>query len=203
MQLTDSKEAQPKPGAFRPQVSHWALTVQAECLRVRWKASAWSTMANIGFYLPRERTWHKINDPKVKLWQALGDRGRARAEARSLPVNTGYQPTWCNVGLMSLVGYGPKHWSRHVCLIIAKTGGQGPVLYKSDKGVNDAPKGGPAEAEGISASSFHCAFVVWHLCQTVRWKSLREAKWLIFVSASHQTGLDKNSNDPRANYNED
>ena len=57
---------------------------------------------------------------------------------------------------MSLVGPGPKSGSRHICLIRASTGKQDPVLYKGDKGINDAacpPKGGPAKAKGLSASS--------------------------------------------------
>ena len=57
---------------------------------------------------------------------------------------------------MSLAGLGPKYGFRHVCLIIAWTGLQNPVLYKGDKGVSDAarlPEGGSAEAGGPSASS--------------------------------------------------
>ena len=57
---------------------------------------------------------------------------------------------------MILAEHGPKSGSKHVCLIIAKTGQQGPVLYKGDKGVNDAgrsPEGGPIKARGLSASS--------------------------------------------------
>ena len=57
---------------------------------------------------------------------------------------------------MSLAGHGPKSGSRHVCLIIAYTGQQGPVLYKGDKGVNVAAppaEGDSAEAGGRSASS--------------------------------------------------
>ena len=37
---------------------------------------------------------------------------------------------------MSLAGHGPKHGSRHRCLIIASTEQQGPVQCKGDKGVN-------------------------------------------------------------------
>ena len=47
---------------------------------------------------------------------------------------------------MILAAHGPNSGSRHICLIIASTGQQGPVLCK---GVNDAahpPEGGPAEA---------------------------------------------------------
>ena len=57
---------------------------------------------------------------------------------------------------MSLAGHGPKSESRHICLIIALIGQQGPVLYKGDKGVNDAarpPECGPAEAGSLPASS--------------------------------------------------
>ena len=75
-----------------------------------------------------------------------GGEGRARAAARALL-------DYVNEGLMSLAGHGLKFGSRHGCLIIAKTGQQGSVLYK---GVNDAvrpPEGGPAEAEVLLASS--------------------------------------------------
>ena len=54
---------------------------------------------------------------------------------------------------MSLAGLGLKSGSKHVCLIIAKTGLQGPVLYQGDKGVNVAARtleGGSAEAGGLS-----------------------------------------------------
>ena len=57
---------------------------------------------------------------------------------------------------MSLVGLEPKSGSKHVCLLIAQTGQQGPVLYKGDKGVNVAARqheGGPAEAGGLSVPS--------------------------------------------------
>ena len=52
------------------------------------------------------------------------------------------------VGLMSLAGHGPKSRSRHVCLIIASNGRQGPVLYKGDKDTAHPLKGGLAEAGG-------------------------------------------------------
>ena len=70
----------------------------------------------------------------------------ARAKAWTLLVYASHRPTYCNVGLMNLSVLGPKSWSRHVCLIIALTGQQGPVLYKGNKGVNDAahsPEGCP------------------------------------------------------------
>ena len=53
---------------------------------------------------------------------------------------------------MGLAGLGPKSGSRHICLIIAEAGKQGPVLYKGGKGVNVAahpPEGGPAEVGGL------------------------------------------------------
>ena len=57
---------------------------------------------------------------------------------------------------MSQAGYGFKHRSRHGCLLIAKTGQQGPVQYKGDTGVNLAarpPEGGPAEPRDLSTRS--------------------------------------------------
>ena len=57
---------------------------------------------------------------------------------------------------MSLAGHGPKHGSRHRCLIIASTEQRGPVLSKGVKVINNAalpPEGGPAEVGGLSASS--------------------------------------------------
>ena len=65
----------------------------------------------------------------------------------------------CNVGLMSLAGHGPKSGARHVCLIIALTGQQGPVLYKENKGVNDAARqteGGPHLARAIRPHVYIC-----------------------------------------------
>ena len=53
---------------------------------------------------------------------------------------------------MSLDGLG----SKHVYLIIAQTGLQGPVLYKGDKGVTDAacqPESSLAEVGGLTVSS--------------------------------------------------
>ena len=85
-----------------------------------------------------------------------GGEGQARAEAQALLDYAGHRPTCCNVDLMSLAGHWPKSESRHVYLIMDKTGQWGPVLLKSDKSVNDAARqveGGPAEAEGFSVSS--------------------------------------------------
>ena len=71
--------------------------------------------------------------------------------------NRGWSPAgqwWCNVGLMSLTGLGPKPGSRHKCLIIAWTGQQGPVLYKMDKAVSVAagpPEGGPAKTGDLTS----------------------------------------------------
>ena len=56
---------------------------------------------------------------------------------------------------MSLAGHEPKSGSRNVCLIIAKTGSRGPVLYKGDKGVNDTARPSErdlAEPGGLSTS---------------------------------------------------
>ena len=53
-------------------------------------------------------------------------------------------------------GHGPKSGSRQGCLIIACTRQQGSVLYKRDKGVNDAvclPEFGPAEVRDLTVSS--------------------------------------------------
>ena len=99
--------------------------------------------------LPPDRTWHKVNDPKVDYSGGYrGGEGRARAEAWALFEYAGHRPTLYNVGLMRLVGLGPKSGARHVCLVTAQTGQQGPVLYKGDKSVNVAarpPEGGPSE----------------------------------------------------------
>ena len=104
---------------------------------------------------------------------------RTRAEDRAQLVLAGHRLTWCNVGLMSLAELGPKSGSRHICLIIAYPGQQGPVQYKGDKCVNvEVP---PPEVG--SASS-------------LPWSSNRPARMPdspIFVSASHQIGLDTRS----------
>ena len=57
---------------------------------------------------------------------------------------------------MSLAGHGPKSRSSQVCLIISKTGQQGPVLYKVDKGVSNVARlseGGQTESGAFLASS--------------------------------------------------
>ena len=41
---------------------------------------------------------------------------------------------------MSLTGHWPKHWSRNWCLIIAKTGPRGPVLYNAPNDILTHPK---------------------------------------------------------------
>ena len=44
--------------------------------------------------LPLDRTWHKVNDPKVDYSGDLRDgEGRARASARALLVYAGHRPT--------------------------------------------------------------------------------------------------------------
>ena len=48
-----------------------------------------------------------------------GGEGWAWAKAQAQLDYAGHQPTYCNVGLISLAGHGPKSGSRHVCLIIA------------------------------------------------------------------------------------
>ena len=82
-----------------------------------------------------------------------GKGAREREEARTLLDYAGHRPTWCNVGLMSQAGHGPKSGSRHRCLITAKTEQHGPVLSKWDKGVyNAAPEGGPAKPFGLKSA---------------------------------------------------
>ena len=70
--------------------------------------------------------------PIIVGYEGMG--GRARTESRTLLVYAGHRLTKCNVGLMNLVGNGPKHVSRHGCLIIVLTGPRGPVQYNA---VND------------------------------------------------------------------
>ena len=63
------------------------------------------------------------------------------------------------MGLMSLAGLEPKSGSRHMCLIIAWTGQQVPVLCKGVKGVNDAarlPEGGGLLALSLPLVSIPC-----------------------------------------------
>ena len=81
-------------------------------------------MYNICRCLPSDRTRHKVNDLEADYSGDLGEgEGRTRAEARTLLVYAGHRP---------------KSRSKHVCLLIAYTGQQGPVLYKGEKGVNVA-----------------------------------------------------------------
>ena len=86
----------------------------------------------------------------IIVWIRRGE-GRARAKAWALLDYAGHWPSQCNVGLMSLAGHGPKSGSRHVYLIMIKTGQQG---------VNDAarpPEGGPTEAGGFQPQVCHGA----------------------------------------------
>ena len=94
------------------------------------------------------------------------------------------------MSLMSQTDLGPKSGSRHVCLVIAKTGPQGQVLYKGAKGVNNAahwPEGSPAETGDLTASRLPSVPFGSSLWTKVR------AKLPIFASASHQTGFDTRS----------
>ena len=89
--------------------------------------------------LSPDRTWHKINDPKVDYSGGL-EWGKVQHEPRL--DYAGHRPTSCNVGLMSLAGHGPKSGQQ--------------VLYKDDKGVNNAARpleGDPAEAGYPSTSN--------------------------------------------------
>ena len=70
---------------------------------------------------------------------------------------------------MRLARHGPKSGSSHECLIIALIWQQGPVLYKGDKGVNDAAcpsEDGPTETGGVKSAIEH-------------WPSEREAKQFV------------------------
>ena len=69
--------------------------------------------------LPPDRTWHKVNDPKVDYSRDLGE-GKVGHEPRLEPCLTMLViGPLCNVSLMSLARHGPKAGSRHVSLIIA------------------------------------------------------------------------------------
>ena len=110
---------------------------------------------------PPDRTWHKVNDPKVDYSGDLGE-WKVGHEPRVEPYWTMLViGTQCTMGPTSLAGVGPKSESRHVCLIISKTWLQGPVLYKGDKVVDDAaqpPEGGPAEFRrpfGLKSATKH------------------------------------------------
>ena len=125
----------------------------------------------------------KVKWPEGKIIvEITGGKDQAHAEARALLDCAGLQPTWCNVGLMSLAGYRPKHGSRHGCLIIAWTRQQGPGLYKGDKGVNDAahpPEGGPAEPGAFRPQVYLC----WTMPAGVK------AKNKLMLSASSPYGV--------------
>ena len=49
---------------------------------------------DICHYLPPDRTWHKVNDPKVDYSGGLGE-GWARAEPRALQVYDAARPPEC------------------------------------------------------------------------------------------------------------
>ena len=113
----------------------------------------WTNTPGKGFIclcLPPDRTWHKVNDMKVGSKSGLGE-GKVGFEPRLEPCWTllEHRLTKCNVSLMSLSGHGPKHGSRHGCLIIAKTGQRGPLLYML---VNGCCTSTQSKAEGQARS---------------------------------------------------
>ena len=71
-------------------VCHGALTVRLGCQTVHWKASAGSS--DISFWLPPDRTWDKIYDPKVDYSDGLGER-KVGHEPR-------FEPCWCSANLL-------------------------------------------------------------------------------------------------------
>ena len=109
------------------------------------------------FYLIFVSASHQTGlDPEVNYSGSLG-KGKVGHELKlELCLTMLVINSQCNVGLMNLPGHGPKSGSKHVCLIVALTGPWGQVLYKGDKGVNDAvcpPEGGSAEARDLLATS--------------------------------------------------
>ena len=101
--------------------------------------------------------------PKVQIIEGIKG---GEIPAKALLGFAGHWSTYCNVAQMSLAGHGPKHGLWHLCLIIAETGQQCPVLYKGDKCVNEAahpPEGGTAEDMCLSASSLPLQSVFWRV----------------------------------------
>ena len=94
---------------------------------------------------------------------------------------------------MSLGGHGPKSGSGNRCLIIALTGQQCPVLFKSVHDAARPPEGDLDEAGSFAASSLPLSIdsPAWMLDSPL--KSFCTKQWPIFVSASHQAGLDTRS----------
>ncbi len=78
--LAHPKVAPPKPGAFWTQVYHGALTARHGCQTFRRKA-------DICLCLPLDRTWHKINEPKVDYSGDWGER-KVGHDSTSLPWRT-------------------------------------------------------------------------------------------------------------------
>ena len=110
-------------------------------------------------------------------WGFTWEKGRARAEARTLLDYAGHRPTSCSVGLMSLAGHRPKSGSRHVCLIISWTGRQGPVLYKGDN-VSTMHFAHPK----VGQVCYWFRYSVRHDCQTAQ---LRPGKYLLLGRCSY------------------
>ena len=77
----------------------------------------------ICLWLLQDRTWQKVK--RSECWILMGIRGedvQTQTEVWALLVYADHQPSKCNEGLMSLTGHGPKHCSRHGCLITVLTG---------------------------------------------------------------------------------
>ena len=67
--------------------------------------------------LPPDRTWHKVTDLKV------GFKCELRKEKFQILLDlAGHRLTLCHLSLMRVAGHGPKHGSKHSCLVIVWTG---------------------------------------------------------------------------------
>ena len=131
MQLVNSKVAQSKPGPFGfKSALDGQCSVRHECQTVRLKkpsgGQSQQQIHAIGLVPRAKDSCLSLPPSRQDLTQGKMTRrsiivgirrweGRKRAEARALCDYAGRQPTQCNVGLMSLAGYGP---SMHGCLII-------------------------------------------------------------------------------------
>ena len=157
-----------------------SIPVRRGCQTARIKASVQGRRPAKTKYLSLSPTRQDSTQgqwPKGRLlWGFRGGESRARAEARTLLIYAGHRPTQCNVGLMSLADLGPKSEPSQVCLIIASTGEQGSVLYKGDKGVNDAVHPAPRRwsrwSGGLTASSLPLISIsIRYRCQTAHRKT--------------------------------
>ena len=110
MQLTHSKVAQPKQEALWPHVCLCWIVLTSIKANSKLMPSASMPGALFVFCLPQDRTWHKVNDPKVDYSWDLGE-GQVRYEPR-------LKPCCVNKGTVEMK---QVNWEKEKCMGVQKT----------------------------------------------------------------------------------